>query len=262
MATGIAVYKGYEYLKGAVTRRPTSRRRPPVCSALPGSTRKTASGWVGVAEERGISTKQLSTSMATLGRNMSSAQGGTKSTIKAFQQLGISQKDLKSMNTPQVMGVIADGLEKLPPGAQKAAMAQKLLGRSGQALLPILNGGSKELNEQIDAMGKSIGMTDKSKESALEMAKQQRELSASMLGVKVAIGTALIPIMSAAAKAIQPLAAGFAKLMQQSPAFRIAIYALVAALTALKVAMFFGGGRHRRLDRARDRPRYRARRGV
>lgn len=240
LATGFLLFKGAQFFKSSVDETISLAKATSALQRTTGLDVKTASGWVGVTQERGIASKQLATSMATLGRNIASAESGSKASAKAFAQLGISQKQLKDMNTPEVLGAIADGIKKLPPGAQKAALAQKFLGRSGQALLPILNEGSKAVDEQVRSMAKSIGMTNKTKDSALEAAKNQRELSASMLGVKVAIGTALIPVLTSLSKALAPVASAFAKFFQQSPAFRTAIYMLAAAFTALKVAMFFG----------------------
>ena len=240
LATGFAVYKGAQFIKSAVTETASLAKATAGLQRVTGLDTKTAAGWIATANERGISSKTLSVGMATLGRNLQGVQKGSKASIQAFQQLGISQNQLKGADTQKVLGLISDGLSKVPPGAQKAADAQKLLGRSGTQLLPILNDGSKALTEQVNAMGKQTGITSKTLKSGLDLVKQQREYNAAMLGFKVAVGTALIPVLSGLAKALLPVMQTFAKLLQQSPLFRTAVYALAAALTALKVAMFFG----------------------
>jgi hypothetical protein len=240
LATGFAVYKGFQFMKSAVSTTTDLAKATAGLQRVTGMDTQTSAGWAATAQERGISAKTLTVSMATLGRQMQGVSKGTKSSIEAFGQLGISQQQLKRMDTQQTLSAIANGLQKMPPGAQKAAAAQKLLGRSGTALLPILNNGSKALNDEINNMGKATGITNGNIKSTLAYVKQQREMSAAMLGVKIAIGTALIPILKGLTQALMPVMQTFAKLMQQSPLFRTAIYALAAALIALKVAMFFG----------------------
>jgi hypothetical protein len=237
LAVGFAVFKGFQFLKDAVSTTTDLAKSTAQLQRVTGLDTQTAAGWAATAEERGISTKVLAVGMATLGRNMQGVAKGSSASIQAFQALGISQKQLASMNTQQTLGAIADGLAKMPPGAEKAAAAQKLLGRSGTQLLPILNNGSKALNEQIDTMGKQTGITKGNLQQGLAMAKQQRELSAAMLGLKVAVGTALIPILSQLAKVMLPIMQGFAKLLQSSPVLRYAIIGLTAAVVALNIAL-------------------------
>jgi len=237
LAVGFAVFKGFQFLKDAVSTTTDLAKSTAQLQRVTGLDTQTAAGWAATAEERGISTKVLAVGMATLGRNMQGVAKGSSASIQAFQALGISQKQLNNMNTQQTLGAIADGLAKMPPGAEKAAAAQKLLGRSGTQLLPILNNGSKALNEQIDTMGKQTGITKGNLQQGLAMAKQQRELSAAMLGLKVAVGTALIPILSQLAKVMLPVMQGFAKLLQSSPVLRYAIIGLTAAVVALNIAL-------------------------
>lgn len=227
----LAVYKGYSFVKSAVSQTESLAKATAGLQRITGMDVQTASGWVSVAKERDISAKQLNLGFVSLGRNMAAAGKGSKASVQAFNELGISQRQLAGMNTQQTLSAVADGLQKLPPSAEKAALAQKLLGRSGQSLLPLLNGGSKAMNDQVAAMGKTVGMTKNSVTQGLKLAAQQRELNAATTGVKVAIGTALIPVLLALAKVITPIAQGFATLMQHSAAFRIALYALLAAMT-------------------------------
>ena len=51
-----------------------------------------------------------------------------------------------------------------------------------QFLLPLLNQGSGALNKQVGALGKSTGMTKESMTASMNLAKQQRQLSAATLG--------------------------------------------------------------------------------
>ena len=85
---------------------------------------------------------------------------------------------------------------------------------------------------QMDAMGKHLGLTDESVKQSMELVKAQRELNASMMGVKVAIAQALLPILVALSAVILPIIQGFAQLMQHSGLFRAAVIAVTGALVA------------------------------
>jgi hypothetical protein len=230
LATGIGVYKGYQFVKGAISTTEDLTKATMGLQRVTGLDAQTASGWIGIAKERGISTTQLNQGFITLSRQMQAAASGTKSSAEAFKALGVSQDQVKKMNTPQAINAISAAFEKMPPGAQRSTLASKLFGRSAQALLPLLAQGSKGLNDQVDAMGRHIGMTNNDMKSSLALVKQQREFEATMLGLKVAIATALLPVLQQLSQILLPITQAFTKAMQSSLAFRIAVIGLSAAL--------------------------------
>lgn len=237
LATGFAVYKGASFIKGAITETTNLAKATAGLSRITGMDAKTASGWVGVAQERGIQSKALNQGFITLSKNLTSAQHGGKAATDTFRQLGISQAALANMSTQEAVGKLSDAFAKLPNGADKATLAQKLFGRQAQAMLPLLNQGSDALNGQIGAMGKHTGMTNESLKSQLELVKAQREWNAAMLGLKVAVATALVPVITALLKLLMPLIQGFSSLMQSSTAFRVAVVAITAALVIYVATM-------------------------
>jgi TP901 family phage tail tape measure protein len=237
LAKGFAIYKGFQFIKSAVNQTVDLAKATAGLSRVTGMDTRTASGWVGIAKERGIAAKQLNMGFITLSRQMTSAASGSKTSAKAFSALGISQREVQRSSPSKVLAQVSDAFARMPDGAQKSALAQKLFGRSAQGLLPILNKGSASMNEQVGAMAKHINMSKADMERSLEMAKQQRELNATMLGFKVAVGSALLPLLTQIAKAIVPVIQGFATLMQGSKVFRIAVVALTGAIIALNIAL-------------------------
>ena len=193
---------------------------------------QTAAGWVVTAKERGIQAKQLNMGFITLARNISGAAQGSTASAKAFAQLGLNAAALKQQTPTVQMSMLADSFKALHNGVDKAALAQKLFGRQAQTLLPLLNKGGKALSEQVTELGKQSGMNNASVKSGLSLVAQQRKMEAATLGVKVAIGTALVPILTALSQVMAPIALAFAHLMQGSTGFRVAIVALTAGLVA------------------------------
>ena len=150
----------------------------------------------------------LEAQQAKLAITQAAVAKGGGAQAQAFRDLGVSSKALKSGNTGAVLEEIADGFAKMADGPEKAAMAQKLFGKQSQTLLPLLNGGSKALRENLglaDKYGATID--DKTKKAVFKAAAAQRELNFAWLGVKTVIGTALIPWVSKAMGAFAGLVA-------------------------------------------------------
>lgn len=230
-----ATYKAMGFLKSSTQVTTDLAKSTAGLKRVTGLDTKQAQAWTVMTQQRGIETKQLSMGMASLSRNLGGLGGPSKAGDTALKQLGLSAKELAGLPTDQKMYKIADGFKALPDGAQKAALAQKLFGRSGQALLPILNSGSKGLKEQIDTANQLVPPLGESGKAALDLAKKQREMKMATMGVKVAVGSALLPVMSTLATTLVPLITGFSKLMSSSKVLTYVVLALGAALIGLLV---------------------------
>jgi hypothetical protein len=234
-AAAAVMYKGYNSLKGAINTTSKLAKDTAAFSRASGLSNRESQAWVVTAQQRGIETKQLQVGMATLGRNLGALGGSTKASSKMFQQLGLDQQRLLKMPMAERMAAISDGFSKLPDGAEKAALAQRLFGRSGQQLLPILNEGGAAMTEQLEAANKLVPPLGKTGKAALDMAKQQRKMQMATLGVKVSVASALVPILATLAKVATPVIARFAQLLNKSPALTGAVLALAAAFVAMMI---------------------------
>jgi hypothetical protein len=105
-----------------------------------------------------VSNEQLIKGLTKLNVNMVAAAEGNEELIKRFQQLGISIKkeDGTLKTTEETLEEIADRFADMPDGAQKAAAAVSLFGKSGVELITILNGGKKILNEFKEQLSKDF----------------------------------------------------------------------------------------------------------
>jgi len=101
------------------------------------------------AQQSGLSQEQLSVSMRSLNNGMVDAAKGTGTAAAAYKQLGVDvvNADGSLRQGEAVLLDIANAFEAMPDGAQKSAIAIDLLGKSGAAMIPLLNGGAKGLNE-------------------------------------------------------------------------------------------------------------------
>ena len=233
----VAVRKGYDFLRGAAEQTATLAKETAALTRTTGMDTKTASAWVSMAKSRNIQTDQLTRAFTTFSKQLRGAEGGSKAAVKAFGDLGISAESLKNMKTEDAVLAVSDAFQQLPAGADKAAIAQQLFGRQAQALLPLLNLGSKGLEEQMKVMEKhGLVMDDAGVKKGLELAKAQRELKTTTDGLKVSIGSALVPVLVTAAQAIMPLIQAFTWGLQNIPGFNYLVLALTAGLAGLLIA--------------------------
>lgn len=68
----------------------------------------------------------------------------------AFQKLGISQEEVKNLNQEQLFERTIKGLSDMEAGTERTALASQLLGRAGADMAPLLNQGSKAIEEQME----------------------------------------------------------------------------------------------------------------
>lgn len=105
------------------------------------------------AELSDVSLTTLSTSMQQLNKNMVAvASGAGGKAAEAFRAMGIAVRNtdgtLKASD--QILAEIADKFQRYEDGAAKAALAQAIFGRSGAAMIPMLNEGSEGLRRAAD----------------------------------------------------------------------------------------------------------------
>jgi hypothetical protein len=114
----------------------------------------------------GVETDALTGGLEKYLKNVSEAAGGNSQLSAAFNSLGLDAKELIGLPTDQAMGKIGDALNAIANPAQRAAAAQEIFGKSGQALLPFLAEGSDGLGamrEEAEALGLTFSRVDAGK---------------------------------------------------------------------------------------------------
>lgn len=149
-------------------------------------------GWQHAAQMSNVSNEALSTSLIKLSRNI-----GDNS--QAFAQYGIATTDAsgKLLSTEQVFAKIADKMQSMPNGANKAAMAIDLLGKSGADLIPLLNEGSIGLEKfRLEAEMAGTAISDDFAKNAAEFNDHLDNMALLAKGAANAIAGALLPALN------------------------------------------------------------------
>jgi hypothetical protein len=110
------------------------------------------------AELTGTSNETISKGMERLARNIGDAQQGFGEAIRAFDQLGLSAKDLAGVPLDQAMKIVADKIKAIEDPTLRASAAYGVFGRKGQELMNFLLLGTEGL-DSIAASTKKFGLS-------------------------------------------------------------------------------------------------------
>jgi len=147
----------------------------------------------------------LETSLKKLAVSMSEAgQGGKESTL-AFQQIGVAVTavDGTLRATDDVLGDVAEAFARMPDGAQKAALAVQLFGRSGTDLIPLLNegrAGLQNFREEARRLGVEVG--SETAKRAEEFNDNLTRLGNAAKGAGLAVAEQFLPQMAAVSSSL------------------------------------------------------------
>lgn len=172
------------------------------------------------AKMSGIEAEKVTTSFIKFDKMIVDAAGGNKAYMQTFKDLGIQIKD-SAGNLRQPNAIFEDVAEifhNTEDGAAKTALAVELFGKSGAALIPMLNDGKSGLQAfyaeakrmglvlSAEAIGKGDAFSD-----------QLEQIGQQVKGVKLQLGTALIPALSAAAEKIAAVIDKITRWVQENP---------------------------------------------
>lgn len=164
-----------------------------------GMTTEQLSSYSLAASLSDISTEEFGKSVSLLSRKMVDAANGNEEAAKSFAQLGISVKNANgSLKTSdQVLEEIADGFAGAQNSATKTALAMDLMGRSGASMIPLLNGGSKEIrNIREEAQRMGLVFSNEAFKAAEQFNDAQTRIAQSLIGLRQQLTASVIDIVN------------------------------------------------------------------
>ena len=105
----------------------------------------------------GTSMNNMTMGMKTMTNQLDAAKKGNKEAIDNFKKLGISMNDIKTMSREDLFEKSIKGFQNMSDSTSRAALANKLFGRSGQELTPLFNM-TNEQTEELIAKSREYGM--------------------------------------------------------------------------------------------------------
>lgn len=161
-----------------------------------------------VAEQSGLSSDQLTQSFKFLNRaiaDASSNMNGDAAAAFAGMNIDIKNSNGTLKSTDAILYELSDAFAKVEDGPRKVNTALKLLGRSGESLIPILNDGSAALKEQGDRFGKFANLMSAEQMRAIkDFGDKINDVMWAFKGLGSIVAQAVIPYL-------QPLVEDFSK---------------------------------------------------
>lgn len=186
------------------------------------------------AKQSGTDLEGVAKSIGKLSLQIAAATAGDETAAEAFHALGISMKELRENSPDQILAKIATQFATYEDGPNKAALANRLFGKSYQSIIPLLDEGGQKLQAQIAYYQKYGGVTT-------DVAKQADEFNDTLnqLGL---ISSAFSRNLSAA---LLPSLQGVAKEMlsakEQGDGFKGAAEGVATVLKTLAIGAVYAG---------------------
>lgn len=166
-------------------------------SQVLGMSRKAYQEWDYILGQNGASIDSLGGAMRTLNNLVKTGSEGAKDSIDAFAELGIHMEELQELSQEQQFETVVKALQKMPAGAQKSALAIKLLGRQGMQLMPLLNQDATSIDE-LKKRAEELGliMSDDAVDASVAYGDSLDDLQRTFNGFKYSIGSKILPFLT------------------------------------------------------------------
>ncbi|HKU31082.1 MAG TPA: phage tail tape measure protein [Arthrobacter sp.] len=163
-----------------------------------GGTAEDASRLNFALSQTGMSAESTQKGFGIFSKNLVASQKDAKTHAAMVKELGFEYQDAHGKLLPMgdILPQLATKFQSMENGPEKTALAMKLFGKSGADMVPFLNKGGDaigELMHKSDELGTTLnqGQVDAFKNARAE----GREWDATMTGLQVTIGGALLPVM-------------------------------------------------------------------
>lgn len=163
--------------------------------------------WGTVAQASGKSVEDIVGAVGKLELSFTKAAAGSKKQADAFRELGIDIRGVKSANDALLQ--VADKFSKMEDGPRKYALAVALMSKNGKEMIPILNGGSDALRQQMQAAtdlgavwGRTAEEQDEFEKKGLAVDAAMDELGMGLSGLGNMLVDALAPAIIATVEAM------------------------------------------------------------
>ena len=157
------------------------------------------------AKLAGVPVDDVKMAMEKLARTSSAAQNGNKEAVAAYAALGISVKDLQGplKDSGNLMVAASKSLDKFKDSTAKTGLEQKIFGRSGAELAPLLSqiaSGFDTASQQATLFGVVVG--DKTASQAKQLHESLEQLESVALGFSTRLLSGVSPALQDASDKI------------------------------------------------------------
>lgn len=141
--------------------------------------------------------KDFSALMTKMNASLAKAAGGSGEAAKELAALGLNAKQFAQMKPEAAILVLADELNKIKDPAQRARAEIALFGKSGAEVASFFAAGSEGIKDMMKtARDSGIVMNEAAAVSAEAFDDARDNMAAALTGLKMMIGTELLPVFT------------------------------------------------------------------
>lgn len=153
--------------------------------------------WDYVARISGTSIDGLKMGFKTLTNTIDKANKGNAEAVDKFKQVGVSMDDLKNKSREQIFEDTIKGLQNMKDETERSALANKLLGRAGMELGPMLNSTNADLDKLMKtAEDYGMIMSDKAVKASAQFQDSVTTMQMTMQGMKNRMMAEFLPALT------------------------------------------------------------------
>lgn len=142
----------------------------------------------------GSSMDNMGAGIKTLTNQLDAAKNGSEAAQGMFAALGLSMDDLANMSREDIFKNVILGFSNMEDTAERAALANDLLGRSGQQLAPLFNMTAEEIAGAIEQANEyGMVMDDAAVKSSADFTDSMTTLQKTITGVKNSMMAEFLP---------------------------------------------------------------------
>jgi hypothetical protein len=166
-------------------------------------------------------------------RTIADAADGTAMATDALARLGLSAEQLMALSPEEQFSVIAKRLNEISDPTLKAAAAMEILGRSGTALLPMM----EEMAEtRAEARKLGLVMSGEDAKAAAKLNDAMDRMRASLRFLTATVGSALAPLLTELADKVAELVGPLRKWLSENRGLVISALKIGTVILGVGVA--------------------------
>jgi len=194
------------------------------------------------ANQCNVEIETFETGIRKMQQTLVDAASGSDSAQTALNALGLTAKDLAGLPADEQFKRIADGLSQIKDPTLRAAVALDIFGRSGTALLPLVEDGAKGI-EQLQDRARKLGLTmsTENAEAAAEFDAALQALWSVLREITTAIGSATAAVIRQFTQACMQVAPTVLAWVKRNQDLLATIFKVAAGVLAAGAAIFLLG---------------------
>ena len=195
------------------------------------------------AQQSGIGLEDLETGFRKMQKALGEASIGSSEAAQKFEAIGLHVQDLINLSPEQQFEAIANAISQIQNPAQRAAAVMGIFGKSGTALLPMLEQGAsgiRNMMEEADKLGLTMSSADA--QGAKRLHQSMTKVWATLQGAAIAVGSALAPALTDLADRAASVVGVVVNWIKDNRGLIVTISTIVTGVVAAGAAIMLIGG--------------------